>query len=335
MKAKVKKKVEESKRPKMNIVMAIVLLVLLVYAISIVGMLAWGFLTSLRSGEAYNNVKLGWPSIYLIRADGIKVPLEKYSYAREALFGKNFLRAMILFEDVQTFPVSFDSIFGTVERPAQEVTFLFATFNTLFYAGVGSLVYSFVCMTVAYLCSKYKYKFSKFLYGLNLVVMTIPIVGSQPSMMAFMQDTALYDSYLGMFLQKVAFTGMYFFVFKAFFDGIADSYIEAAEIDGANQLSCYLRIMAPLAVKMFATVFMLQFIALWNDYQTPLLYFPTHTTLSYAVYQVTKISQGDRDWTGVPNQIAACMLFAIPVLVLFIIFSKRIMGDVSMGGLKE
>lgn len=336
MKEKIRK--EKEKRPAMHPLMWIVFIVLAIYAVTLVGMLLWGFMTTLRSGLDYDMDKLGFPKMYIKDANGN--PIADYLYPKEDLFGLNYYRSILFFKEVRSGDYSYYSIFGYEERPAREISFLYAAWNSVFYAVIGALVYTFVCMTVAYLCSKYRYKFSSLLMVVNLVAMTIPIVGSQPSMIDFMQKTGLYDSYLGMLLQKFAFMGMYFFVFKAFFDGIADSYVEAAEIDGASQLACYLRIMVPLAAKMFGTVFMLQFITLWNDYQTPLLYFPSHMTLSYAVYQVAFVkSQGTVykgiEWTGVPQKIASCMLLAIPMIIIFVIFNRKIVGDISIGGLKE
>ncbi|HBX25557.1 MAG TPA: hypothetical protein DEF61_04855, partial [Firmicutes bacterium] len=143
------------------------------------------------------------------------------------------------------------------------------------------------------------------------------------------------------FLRFFSGAGMYYFVYYAFFSSISDAYREAAEIDGANDFVVMLKIYFPMAIKTIGTVFLIQFIALWNDWQTSMLYLPTHPTLARAVYEMslTKSDMG----TGLekyllqatPCKITASMMLAVPITVIFIIFRNKLMGNVSMGGLKE
>ena len=133
---------------------------------------------------------------------------------------------------------------------------------------------------------------------------------------------------------------MYFLVFFAFFQGIPDSFAEAAEVDGASQLRILLSIMFPMAIKMITTVALILFVQYWNDYNTPFLFLPTHPTLSYAVFKV--VVRKDFVWTTenayemhfAPAQIAACMMLALPIIVIFIAFKNKLMGNVSLGGVK-
>ena len=117
--------------------------------------------------------------------------------------------------------------------------------------------------------------------------------------------------------------------------GISQSVTEAAEIDGASEMTILLRIYFPLAMKMIATVFLIQFVALWNDYQTPLLYLPTHPTLSYGVYLVAIDPPSGIKLSDVPHSVSACMMLALPILIAFVIFKDKIMGNISLGGIKE
>lgn len=128
---------------------------------------------------------------------------------------------------------------------------------------------------------------------------------------------------------------MYFFVYYAFFGGLSNTYREAAELDGASEMTILLRIYFPLAMKMIATVFLIQFVALWNDYQTPLLYLPTHPTLSYGVYLVAIDPPSGIKLSDVPHSVSACMMLALPILIVFVIFKDKIMGNISLGGIKE
>lgn len=206
--------------------------------------------------------------------------------------------------------------------------------NTILYAGIGGLILAVVPALTAYLCSKYSFKASKIVFMVYTVVMCIPIVGNYPSELTFLRNSGLYDSFGGIFLQKMSGGGMYFFIYYAFFSTLPDTYREAAEIDGASDLRIMLRIYFPLARTMIATVFLLQFVALWNDYQGVLLYLPTHPTLAYGVYQLTT-STIEPTLKNTPPQMAGCMILAIPLMILFLVFKDKLMGNLSLGGLKE
>jgi ABC-type glycerol-3-phosphate transport system permease component len=232
----------------------------------------------------------------------------------------------------------YSGLFGYVEAGPKPVTFVNLVINTLIYAVGGAFLHSFTTMTTSYLCAKYKYKYSEFIYAMLLVIMTIPIVGASVSNMKVMRDLGLYNSILGMFIANMHFTGIYFFVFYAFMEGISNTYIEAAEIDGASQLRIYLHIIVPLSSKLLFTVFLLQFIGLWNDYSTPLLYYPGYPTLAYGVYYMSQNTSGENNGlvgTSLPSRVAGCMILVLPLLVLFIACKNVILGNLSMGGLKE
>jgi arabinosaccharide transport system permease protein len=171
-----------------------------------------------------------------------------------------------------------------------------------------------------------------------LVVMAVPIVGSAPAMLTLLRDLGIYDTVFSMVVLNFNFTGMYFFVFHAHLRGLPDTYMEAAEIDGCSQLGVFIKIIFPLCMKVFFTVFLLQFIQTWNDYQTPLLYYPNIPTLSWAVFEMTRATGGDKKgplYQGLQMKVAGCMILAIPIFVIFLAFNKMLMGNLTMGGLKE
>ena len=83
------------------------------------------------------------------------------------------------------------------------------------------------------------------------------------------------------------------------------------------------------------TIMLLQFISFWDDYQTALLYLPTKPTIAYAVYFITRNSGQSTGVNHLPGKIAGGMILAIPILIVFIALREKLMGNISMGGLKE
>lgn len=143
----------------------------------------------------------------------------------------------------------------------------------------------------------------------------------------------MYDTIWGMWIKSFTFANSYFLIFHAFFSGVSDTYTEAAQLDGASQFRILWTIYVPLASKTITTVFLLLFVANYNDYNTSLLYIPTHPTLAYAVWYFSRGMGGGSE--NPPFNFAASMTLALPMVILFVFFKKKLMGDISLGGIKE
>ena len=163
--------------------------------------------------------------------------------------------------------------------------------------------------------------------------MIIPIVGNIPANLLLLKDLGIYDSFFGALAMKFNFMGMYFLVFHAAFKSLAKEYAEAAMIDGASELRIMSVIILPLVKSALYTVFLIRFIEFWNDYQMALLYLPSHPTLAYGVFYMSKSSKNSL--SAEPLRMAACMVVVLPILVLFIALRNKIMGNLTMGGVKE
>ncbi len=204
--------------------------------------------------------------------------------------------------------------------------------NSVLYSVGSAFVATLVPCITAYLCARYKYKFSKIIYSIVLVCMVIPIVGSQASELQIVIKMGIYDHMFGMWILKSGFLGLYFLVFHEVFLSIPNAYGEAAEIDGASDFCIMTKISLPLAKNTFFTVLLIMFVTYWNDFQTPMLYLPTHPTISEALYWIK--SSSFNYFAKMPVKMAAPMMFLIPVLVIFLCFHKRLLGNLTVGGVK-
>ena len=307
---------------------------LVFYALIILGMIVWGLLTSLKSYADYlgglgyfgdSNV-LGFPRL------SKDVVGNSFEYFFKLKNYRIIMSKLEINKTVTYYPT------GATEKISYTVTnnFYMMLSNTLMYTVGGALIYALMPALTAYLCAKYDYKLSRAIVVVYTLMMCMPIVGSLPTELTFLRDTGLYDSIFGNYIQKMTGSGMYFFVYLAYFKGMSNTYREAAVIDGAGPFKVMTRIYFPLAIKMISTVFLIQFVNLWNDYQTPLIYLPTWPTLAYGVFYVSTPTQSyDRDLYSIPTQIAAPMMLAIPIIIIFIIFKDKLMGDITLGGIKE
>lgn len=204
--------------------------------------------------------------------------------------------------------------------------------NSVLYSVGCSFFGTLVPCVTAYLCARYKYKFSKTIYSVVIVVMALPIVGNLPAEISMATSLGIFDQIWGLWLMKAHFLGMYFLVFFNLFRSLPKAYTEAAIIDGAGNWMIMLRVIMPLAKNTFLTVMLINFIMYWNDYQTPLIYLPSYPTLALGMYRMSYTAINEL--ATIPMRMTAAVFMLIPTLILFAFFHKRLLGNLTMGGIK-
>ena len=269
---------------------------LIIYSLLFVGLLVWAMISSFKTPRDFQTNPVGLPEKIV----------------------NNFAEAIKLYK-IQ--------VGGVKGRPLYAM-FPQMLYNSVLYS-VGCALFNTVvtCLT-AYCCARYKYRMSKIVYAVVLITMTIPIVGSLPSQIQVAQTLRIYNTVWGMWLQSATFLGLYFLVFYETFASLPNSFFEAARIDGAGDFSLIFRIALPLAKNVFFTIFLLNFITYWNDYQTPLLFLKSMPVLSYGLYLITQSN------AYVPMIMAAATVVLAPVVLIFIFANKKLMGNLTVGGVK-
>ena len=205
---------------------------------------------------------------------------------------------------------------------------------------LNSILYSFGCAftsttsacLVAYMCARYKYKFSTIIYNVVIVAMIIPVIGSLPSEIQMSQRFGLYGHIWGMWLMRANFLGMYFLVFFSAFKSLPITYTEAGKIDGAGNFAIMIKICLPLILNLYATVFLINFITFWNDYQVPHIYLREKPTIADGVFNIMHYSSANMD--PIPYKMVASCMVMLPILLVFLAVHKRLMGNLTVGGIK-
>lgn len=203
--------------------------------------------------------------------------------------------------------------------------------NTILYAVAMSLFSIATQVMTAYAVSKYNFRGSKFIYMVAVIVMLIPIVGALPSQVEFAHFFNFDNSLIGICIMNCKYPGIYFLVFYAAFKNVSWTYSEAAQIDGASHFKIFLQIMLPMVSTTISAVFILYFIQFWNDYQLPMIFLPLKPTVSYGLY---RFQNNVNTTMSTPIKLCAAFVSCIPVIILFIMFRNKIMGNVAMGGIK-
>lgn len=202
--------------------------------------------------------------------------------------------------------------------------------NSVWYACGGALLQVIASAIVAYVVAKYKFPGRGFLYGLALVTMMIPIVGSFPSQYRVYKTLGILDT-PGLLITKFAGFGFNFIVMYSFFKTLSWTYAEAAFIDGASHLRVFLNVMMPMAIPVMGSLFLVATIGLWNNYMEPVLFLQSYPTLTSGLYIFQLQTTRDVNY---PVLFAGLLVSVIPVVLLFVFFQNKIMESMSVGGIK-
>ena len=277
-------------------VFIVAFIILAVYSVSLLLPLLWMLMNSFKDGTEY--------AMDVVAATTLRFP-EAWKFSN---YAKVF--AEITYNNVNFFGMLGDSIYFIV---------------------VGSGLELFFTTAVSYVISKYKFKGRNFIYSVAIFAMTMPIIGNMASGIKLRAAFGIYDNLLAVFFTAGAGAfGFNFLMLYAFFKSVPWSYAEAVFIDGGNHFTVFFRIMLPLAMPMVTTLFILSAIAGWNDYTTPMLYFPSFPNVAMGLYMVSQtLTRGDMS-----TYYAALVITTVPVVALFAGFSDKIMKNYSIGGLK-
>ncbi len=207
-------------------------------------------------------------------------------------------------------------------------------FNTLYYCIVNSFLAQLGPLICSYIYAKYskRVKWTKMIWGLALVNMYVPL---SASLAASIRLAKMIGYYNNLFFYSIIFlsgTNSSFLIYYALWKGLSWEYAEAAIIDGASPFTIFLKIMLPMIATVFWVLFLSAVIGHWTEYTTPMIYLSDYPTLAYAVFKFQQSYEPGA--SEVPVKLAALFVVAMPMLVLFLIFREKMMGSLTMGGLK-
>ena len=204
------------------------------------------------------------------------------------------------------------------------------TFNSLWLT-LGGAFLEVACATgLGYVTSKYKFRGGMAIHFVALLVMMIPIYGSMPARYRLIYQLGINDS-VAYLITYTGGLGFNYLMAYSFFKSVSWAYAEAGFIDGANDFIIFFRIMLPQALGPLCSLFVIQTIGIWNDYQNPLLYLKQMPTLATGLY----LYNNEANASGhLELLMAGTMVSIIPILILYFIFHKTLLNEIVAGGLK-
>lgn len=183
----------------------------------------------------------------------------------------------------------------------------------------------------AFVVQRFDMMFTKFVKTLFLLVALIPNIAMQVTVFQTVNAMGLYNSLAAPCILYIGTDIVSIYIFIQFLDGISMELDESAILDGCSYPGVYFRIILPLLRPAIATVLVMKFVSIYNDFYTAQLYMPKKglEVISTALYrfQTTNGTQ----WNIIFAGIIICI---IPTLIIFLSMQKAIYSNLAQGAVK-
>ncbi|MGI5380291.1 carbohydrate ABC transporter permease [Streptomyces sp. CA-251387] len=192
----------------------------------------------------------------------------------------------------------------------------------------------FFSSMAAYAFARLRWRGREKVFGLFLAGLMVPAIFTLLPNFVLIKQLGLVDSLLGIALPTMFMTPFAVFFLRQFFMNVPREVEEAALLDGAGKIRIFFRVMLPMASTPILTLGVLTYITSWNDYFWPLMVSYSDSsrvlTVALAIFRA-QTPQTGYDWSGL---MAATLIAALPMLVLFGFFARRIVSSISFTGIK-
>ncbi|WP_367319033.1 carbohydrate ABC transporter permease [Streptomyces sp. HUAS ZL42] len=192
----------------------------------------------------------------------------------------------------------------------------------------------FFSSMAAYAFARLRWRGRDKVFGLFLAGLMVPTIFTLLPNFVLIKQLGLVDNLLGIALPTMFMTPFAVFFLRQFFMNVPREVEEAALLDGAGKIRIFFRVMLPMASTPILTLGVLTYITSWNDYFWPLMVSYSDSsrvlTVALAIFRA-QTPQTGYDWSGL---MAATLIAALPMLVLFGFFARRIVSSISFTGIK-
>ena len=204
--------------------------------------------------------------------------------------------------------------------------------NTLIFTLITTALMLIVVVLAAFAFARLNFKGKDFTFTAFLSLMMIPNELVIITNFVTITNLGLRNTFTGLILPSVT-SVFYIYLLKENFEQIPDSLYKAAKVDGTSDLKYLFKVMIPICKPTIVTVVILKIIECWNAYVWPRLI--TDNEMYYLVSNgIQTIRESGFGRENIPAMMAAVVLISIPLIILFLVFHKKIMEGVSRGGTK-
>ena len=204
--------------------------------------------------------------------------------------------------------------------------------NTLIFTAATTGLMMLVIIPAAFAFARLEFRGRNAVFALFLSLMMIPTELVIITNYVTIVNWHMRNTYLGLILPSVT-SVFYIYLLKENFEAVPDELYSAAKVDGTSDFKYMVKIMTPICQPTIVTIVILKVIECWNSYVWPRLI--TDDAAYFLVSNgIQEIRENGFGRENIPAMMAAVVVISVPLIILFLIFHKKIMAGVSRGGTK-
>jgi multiple sugar transport system permease protein len=204
--------------------------------------------------------------------------------------------------------------------------------NTVIFTVVTTALMLVVTILAAFAFARLEFKGKNIIFLIFLSLMMIPNELVIITNFVTITNWNMRNSFPGLILPSVT-SVFYIYLLKENFEQIPDSLYYAAKVDGTSDLKYLFKVMIPIARPTIITITILKVIECWNSYVWPRLITDdeNYFLVSNGIQEIRENGFGREN---IPAMMAAVVVISAPLIILFLVFRKKVMAGVSRGGTK-
>ena len=204
--------------------------------------------------------------------------------------------------------------------------------NTIIFTLATTGIMMIVTIFAAFAFARLEFKGKNLVFTLFLSLMMIPSELVVITNFVTITNAGLRNTFTGLILPSVA-SVFYIYLLKENFEQVPDELYKAAKVDGTSDMKYLFKVMIPICSPTIVTILILKVIECWNSFVWPRLITDdeNYFLVSNGIQTIRESGFGREN---VPAMMAAVVSVSLPLIILFLIFHKKIMQGVSRGGTK-
>ncbi|MDO6354737.1 carbohydrate ABC transporter permease [Caloramator sp. CAR-1] len=206
-------------------------------------------------------------------------------------------------------------------------------FNSALISVSVTVLTVYFSMMFAYAIHVYDFASKKFLYSFIILLVMVPTQVAIIGFYKYMSILNLLNSYIPLIVPAIAAPSSIFFAIQYLESTIVKELIEAARIDGCSELTIFHKIMLPIAKPGAVTMGIFAFVGSWNNFFTPFVLISKME--KYTLPMLVQTLRGDVYRTEYGSIYLGLAVSIIPILIVYILFSRYIVNGIAMGSVKE
>ena len=208
-----------------------------------------------------------------------------------------------------------------------------ALLNSVFISTCCAALTTYFSSMTAHGIYMYRFKLRGFAYNFIMIVMMVPTQVAALGFIKMIIDAKLLDTYWPLIVPAIASPVVFFFMFQYMQSVLPYEIVESARIDGSNEFHTFNRIVVPILSPAIAVQAIFSFVTNWNNYFMPTLIINSKNNKTIPIL-IAQLRSADYQKFNYGKVYMLICFAIVPLLVIYLVLSRRIIHGVTMGSVK-